>query len=198
MWRAVTIPGMVIEDEVESLWGTATELYAGTNYGTTYHRGASCAWTANKVANTIDGIWGSGPGDGVTGAILHLRAGTWTVEPIEDLMHRVWGSSATDVWAAGVGYGTLYSSKGDGTWRATVAGSLRACSCKSSISLCLCRRDPLLELSKRDVGPGGGSDRVIRSGVRKTKTSDTAATYSPSPRGCVIPVHVRLFPLRPV
>lgn len=172
VWRPVTIPGMTIKDEVEALWGTGTELYAGTNYGTMYHRGATGAWTATMVGNAIEWIWGSGPGDvyasvhsalyhssgddvwtqvplpsvaryvygiwgasasevfvavgyddGITGAIVHLRAGTWTVEPTAWLMIGVWGSSATDVWAIGRRYEALYWSKGDGTWVSKVASN---------------------------------------------------------------------------
>ena len=172
VWRAVTIPGIELQGEVMSLWGTGTELYVGTNDGTMLHRGASGAWTTTMVGRTVEWIWGSGPGDvyasahsklyhssgddvwtevplpsaptyvlgiwgasasevfvavgydpNVTGAILHLRAGTWTAEPIEYLMSRVWGSSATDVWATGIRYGTLYWSKGDGTWVGKGAGN---------------------------------------------------------------------------
>jgi hypothetical protein len=170
VWRQVTIPGVTIKDEVKAIWGTGTELYAGTNYGAMYHRGTTGAWTTTQVGNGIDWIWGSGPGDvyasvhsalyhssggdvwtqvtlpsvatyvhaiwgpsasevyvaagyddGVTGAILHLRAGTWTVEPTGWLMIGVWGSSATDVWAIGRRYESLYTSKGDGTWVGKIA-----------------------------------------------------------------------------
>jgi hypothetical protein len=112
---------------VEWIWGSGPgDVYASAHYNL-YHSSGDDVWTEVPLPSAPSyamGIWGASANevfvaagyDTQTGAILHLRGGTWTVEPVEYAMKRVWGSSAGDVWATGTGGETLYWSKGDGTW----------------------------------------------------------------------------------
>jgi hypothetical protein len=123
----------MVGNAIEWIWGSGPgDVYASV-HSALYHSTGDDVWTQvtlPSVARYVYAIWGPsasevfvavGYDDGIAGAILHLRAGTWTVEPTGWLMVGVWGSSATDVWAIGRRYEALYWSKGDGTWVHKVA-----------------------------------------------------------------------------
>lgn len=118
----------ILGKTVEWIWGSGPgDVYASA-HSNLYHSSGDDVWTEVPLPSApsyATGIWGASASEVFvaagynatgTGAILHLRGGTWTVEPVDTIMKRVWGSSATDIWATGIGSETLYQSKGDGTW----------------------------------------------------------------------------------
>ena len=125
----------MVGNDIDWIWGSGPDHVYASVHSALYHSSGDDVWTQvtlPSVARYVGGIWGPsasevfvavGYDDGITGAILHLRAGTWTVEPTGWLMIRVWGSSATDVWAIGRRYESLYSSTGDGTWARNAAST---------------------------------------------------------------------------
>jgi hypothetical protein len=120
---------------IEWIWVSAAgDAYAsdGDRSGSAqklYHSNGGDVWTPVALPADYDiirGIWGPSPDEvfvasGIwstgVGAVLHLKNGTWTAETTgQHLLNRVWGSSATDVYAIGSDGETLYHSTGNGTW----------------------------------------------------------------------------------
>lgn len=137
-WTKTSLSSLTID----WLWGSGSgDVYAGeggrsSNVARLRHSTGNDVWTPVALPaeyTVIRGIWGPSANEvyvaaGVwstgVGAVLHLKNGAWTAEPTgQHILNRVWGSSATDVYAIGSDGSTLYHSRGDGTWTNTGVGN---------------------------------------------------------------------------
>ena len=121
--------------QIDWIWGSGSgDVYTGeggrsASIAKLRHSTGNDVWTPVVLPTeytVIRGIWGPSANEvfvaaGVwstgLGAILHLKNGAWTAEPTgQHILNRVWGSSATDIYAIGSDGETLYHSDGAGTW----------------------------------------------------------------------------------
>ena len=104
--------------KTSSFWSSASDFPFGVR-AMWRVPGTSTVYFANTPGN--------GPGNG-TGGIYHWSTGasdTYTFEwdtPDFARINAIWGTSATDIWAAGDA-GTLVHSTGNGTWTAVPSGT---------------------------------------------------------------------------
>lgn len=115
--------------DAQTLWAIGTD---GGNSAAIFHWSGT-GWVKDGpgiAAETLNGIWGAGPGDiwtvagtfslTSTGKILHYDGTSWTVAPTDYSgqlpgLFGVWGRSANDVWAVG-GNGVILHWTGTGMW----------------------------------------------------------------------------------
>jgi hypothetical protein len=113
------------------VWGSgAGDIYVAAYINTILHSVGDGTWQHEALPSgtTFQGVWGSGPNDVYVyyGAYVHSTGGgIWSpVEQVtmDEVVTSMWGSSATDVWAAG-DITHVYHSRGEGTgWTAQAPG----------------------------------------------------------------------------
>ena len=123
-------------DDVNSIWGTDSDVYVGTDFGHIYHL-KNGAWTAASLGSSVcvGGGWGSGAQDVYaaggcgwaalgSGTLFHSAGDdSWTAVPNTLAgFYAVWGSSASNVYAAGPA-GLFHSRSGGAFADETVNGT---------------------------------------------------------------------------
>jgi hypothetical protein len=121
---------------LHGIWGSGpNDIYVAPYINAILHSTGDGTWQHQPFSSgyTFDGVWGSGRNDVYAygpGAFHSTGGGLWTI-PGQDIttlgchgepILSMWGSSATDVYAAG-GVQDVYHSRGDGTWGVTLDAS---------------------------------------------------------------------------
>jgi len=115
VWSSVADIG--VANQAAGIWGfSATDVWAAGEFGTLAHWDGQM-WTDTVPANNPDfednskSIWGAAPDDvwavGDGGAISHWNGKAWTQTqvggfPFYPFLNKVHGSSANDIWVAGL------------------------------------------------------------------------------------------------
>ncbi len=124
-WTSVALPSGTHSNL--AIWGSSTtDLYAVI--GTILHGDGSGKWTPEATGSGASAVWGSGAHDVYVaggGTILHSAGDGHWLQQLSlgqyNYLHRVWGTSASDVWAIGYMMGTpnypiVEHSTGNGKW----------------------------------------------------------------------------------
>lgn len=144
-WSAVN--ANIVDGDITAVWGaSAADVYVGTDLGTIYHLSSGIPATQPVADGTVfGGGWGSDPqnvyapganawlaqaGLSSAGGLYQLGADGFWYESDRGTYYTVWGSSSSDVYAAGPG-GVFHSIAGGpfaqeasaGTNALAVAGS---------------------------------------------------------------------------